>query len=46
MQGAYGGLVVIMIYGTFESGPEDEEAILTESSLPILTEASDEIYTE
>lgn len=45
MQGAYGGLVVIMIYGTFESGPEDEEAILTESDLPILTETSDEIYT-
>ena len=45
MQGAYGGLVVIMIYGTYESGPEDNEAILTEDDLPILTEASDEIYT-
>ena len=46
MQGAYGGLVVILIYGTFESGSEDSEAILIESNLPILTEVSDEIYTE
>lgn len=45
MQGAYGGLVVIMIYGTFDSGPTVENELLTESDLPILTETSDEILT-
>lgn len=46
MQGAYGGLVVIMIYGTAQAGPLDSDAILTENSLPILTETSDELLTE
>lgn len=46
MQGAYGGLVVIINYATAQAGPLDSDAILTESSLPILTENSDEILTE
>jgi len=46
MQGAYGGLVVIMIYATGKSGSLDDFSILTESSLPILTETSDELLTE
>lgn len=46
MQGAYGGLVVILIYATAEGGAQDGFAILTESSLPILTESSEEILTE
>ena len=46
MQGAYGGLVVIINYATGEAGSLDSFAILTESSLPILTETSDEILTE
>lgn len=45
MQGAYGGLVVIMIYGTFDSPPIVEIQILTESDLPLLTETSEEILT-
>ena len=46
MQGAYGGLVVIINYAAGQSGTDDNFAILTESSLPILTESSDEILTE
>ncbi len=46
MQGAYGGLVVIMIYGSLQAGPQDSDAIFTESDLPILTETSDELLTE
>ena len=46
MQGAYGGLVIIMHYATAHAGPHDSFAILTEDSLPILTETSDEILTE
>ena len=46
MSGVYGGLVVIMIYATAEPAIQDSFAILTESSLPILTEYSDEILTE
>lgn len=46
MQGAYGGLVVIINYASGKSGAQDDFAILTESSLPILTESSDELLTE
>jgi hypothetical protein len=46
MQGAYGGLVIIINYGTGEGGAQDQNAILTEDSLPILTETSEEILTE
>lgn len=46
MQGAYGGLVVIINYASGKTGSQDDFAILTESSLPILTETSDEILTE
>ena len=46
MQGAYGGLVIIINYATAQAAPLDGDAILTESGLPILTETSDELYTE
>ena len=46
MQGAYGGLVVIIHYATAHAGPPDSFAILTEIGDPILTETSDEILTE
>lgn len=48
MQGAYGGLVVIMIYSHGGSINPDNNAILTEtgSGVPILTETSDELITE
>jgi hypothetical protein len=46
MQGAYGGLVVIMIYGTYETIPTTGIDILTESGNPILTEAAENITTE
>lgn len=46
MPGVYGGLVVIMIYGIGKSIEPGSEVILTESDLPILTEASEELITE
>lgn len=46
MQGAYGGLVVILHYGVAHAGPPDSFAILTETGVPILTETSDELLTE
>jgi len=46
MQGAYGGLVVIIVYATAQAGPQDSFAILTETGVPILTETSQEILTE
>lgn len=46
MQGAYGGLVVIINYAIGGLAPEDEFDILTENGLPILTESSQELLTE
>lgn len=46
MQGAYGGLVVIINYATGLPAKQDSTAILTEDDLPILTETSDELLTE
>lgn len=46
MQGAYGGLICILMYGAAEAAVEEEYAILTEDSLFILTELSQEILTE
>lgn len=41
----YGGLVVVINYSVGASHPE-QEAILTESSLDILTESSERILVE
>ncbi len=45
MQGAYGGLVCILIYATGVGAIEEENALLTEDDLFILTESSQEIET-
>lgn len=46
MQGAYGGLICILVYGTAEAAIEEEYAILTEDNIFILTELSQELFTE
>lgn len=43
MQGAYGGLICVLIYGTFQSADEQEFSLLTQNDLDILTNLSDEI---
>ena len=43
MQGAYGGLICILIYGIGVGAVEEEFALLTQDDLFILTQNSDEI---
>jgi hypothetical protein len=45
MQGAYGGLICILIYGAGFGAVEEEFALLTENDIFILTELSQEIET-
>ena len=45
MQGAYGGLVCILIYAAGVGAVEQDYALLTENDLIILTESSQEIET-
>lgn len=46
MQGVYGGLICILIYGTLQGADDEEFAILTENDLFILTETSQNILVE
>lgn len=43
MQGAYGGLVVIMIYGVGVESHDEDFALITDNNIFILTDNSDEI---
>jgi hypothetical protein len=43
MQGAYGGLIVIIMYAGAEAAQEQEFALITQDNLFILTQNSDEI---
>jgi len=43
MQGAYGGLIVIIMYAAGEAAQEQEFALITQNNLFILTQNSDEI---
>ncbi len=43
MQGVYGGLICILIYGSGEGGSEEEFSLITQNDLFILTNLSDEI---
>lgn len=45
MQGAYGGLIVILLYGIAGSGPE-EFYLITQNNLDILTQTSNRILVE
>lgn len=46
MQGAYGGLVIIINYASGIASEEEEFVILTENNIQILTEASQQLLTE
>ena len=46
MQGAYGGLIVIVNYASHERAREEEFAIITQTNLDILTQDSKEIETQ
>ena len=43
MQGAYGGLIVIIMYAGAQAAAEEEFALITQNNLFILTQNSDEI---
>lgn len=43
MQGAYGGLIVIIMYAAAEAAIEEEFALITQNNLFILTQASEDI---
>lgn len=44
MQGAYGGLIVVLIYGLSSGGPDVEEFnLLTQNDLIITTQLSQEL---
>jgi hypothetical protein len=46
MQGAYGGLIIILLYGTFEGSAEQQFFLITQDNLDILTQASQEIIVQ
>lgn len=46
MQGAYGGLVVIIAYAAAEAAKEEEFALITQDNIFILTQLSQEILTQ
>lgn len=46
MQGAYGGLVVIINYASIQQADEQEYTLLTEANVLILTESSQNILVE
>jgi hypothetical protein len=46
MQGIYGGLIIIINYASGIESQEEDFALLTESSLDILTETSNRILVE
>jgi hypothetical protein len=43
MQGAYGGLICILMYGAGEAAIEEEFALITQDNLFILTDLSQDI---
>lgn len=44
MQGAYGGLIVILMYGALDAAIDEEFALLTQDNIFVLTQASQEIF--
>ncbi len=46
MQGAYGGLIVVIAYATGEVAKEEEFALITQDNIFILTQLSQEILTQ
>lgn len=46
MQGAYGGLIVILMYAGLETAIVDQFALITDNSIFILTDLSQDILTQ
>lgn len=46
MQGAYGGLIIILIYGAAEGAIEQEFELITQDNLFILTQTSQGILVQ
>lgn len=45
MQGAYGGLIVVLMYAGLEQAVEQEFALITDNNIFILTDLSQDIET-
>ena len=45
MQGAYGGLICILMYAGLETSIEEQDALITDNDIFILTDLSQEIDT-
>lgn len=46
MQGAYGGLIVILMYAGFEAAIEEQFELITQDNLFILTQTSQGILVQ
>ena len=46
MQGAYGGLIIIILYGGGISSPFEEFYLITQNNLDIMTQTSDRILVQ
>lgn len=46
MQGAYGGLIIILMYGAGEGAVEQEFELLTQNNLDIFTQTSQGILVQ
>lgn len=46
MQGVYGGLVVIISYASNSGTDADDEYLITQSNLDILTQTSERIFVQ
>lgn len=46
MPGVYGGLIVIIMYSIADQVVHNDFALITEDSIPIFTESSEEILVE
>ncbi len=46
MQGAYGGLIIVILYGGGISAPVEEFYLITQSNMDILTQDSDRILVQ
>jgi len=46
MQGAYGGLIIVILYGGGSAFPPSEFYLITQDNLDIMTQTSDRILVQ
>jgi hypothetical protein len=46
MQGAYGGLIIVILYGSHSTAPEEEFFLITQDNLDIMTQTSERILVQ